>query len=91
MVKFNRPPAQDEKVAVNFKYMIKRFIENKEANAKYLLDKIKKMNYNSKVRNKDNLDKHQANEELYNQWREFIRGDMGVGFGYDYNSQFRDG
>jgi hypothetical protein len=57
MAKFNIPPAQDEKVAIYFKSMCQRFSdENKKANARYLLDKLKKMEYNSNVRN--NSDKH---------------------------------
>lgn len=86
MAKFDRPPAQDQKVAVNFDKLVTRFTlapENK-ANAKYLLDKLKGMEYNSKCRNKG--DKHQSNVKLYNQWREFIRGDTGVAFGYEYKS-----
>ena len=92
MAKFDRPPAQDQKVAVHFNNMVIRLTtpENK-ANAKYLLDKLKAMEYNSKAKNKGNIDKHQSNVELYNQWREFVRGDTGVGFGYEYKSQIQDG
>jgi hypothetical protein len=86
MIKFNKPPIQDQKIAVSFDNMAKRFKENKEVNAKHLLDKLKGMEYHSKNRNKDDIDKHQFNAKLYNQWREFIRGDTGVAFGYEYTS-----
>jgi hypothetical protein len=45
------------------------------------------MEYNSKDKNKEHIDKHRSNVELYNHWRGFIRGGEGVGFGYDIKSE----
>ena len=87
MIKFNYQPVQDQKIAVYFEIMVKKFKENKEVNSKNLLDQLKRMEYNSKDKNKEHIDKHRSNVELYNHWRGFIRGGEGVGFGYDIKSE----
>ena len=87
MIKFNKPPVTDQKIAVYFDIMAERFKDKKEFNAKLLLDKLKGMEYNSKSKNKEHIDKHRSNVELYNHWRGFIRGGEGVGFGYDIKSE----
>jgi hypothetical protein len=70
MAKFKLSPEQDERLALHFSAMVEKL---NKATAKLVLNKLKKMEYDSKDINRDAPEKHKANVKLYTLWREYIR------------------